>query len=175
MNYQDYSTQPMKIALCDLTATGDNRLKPLRDADHRYWLPTQSGAISKTFANFLAWAHPPIVYGPQNEVVVNIRVFHIMVAVYGEQSDKVIPVRKFKSSNLSKAEVDEIACTDVALSTTAFSIRDAAPTLFAFCRNFEKYGLTSLNLLETMTIRAMAKVFSISPNTLQKVVRRKKR
>ena len=175
MNYQDYSTQPMKIALCDLTATGDNRLKPLRDADHQYWLPTQSGAISKTFANFLAWAHPPIVYGHRNEVVVNIRIFQIMVAVYGEQSDKVIPVRKFKSSNLSKAEVDEIACTDVALSTASFSIKDAAPTLFAFCRNFEKYGLTSLNLFETMSIRAMAKVFNISTTTLQKVVRRGKK
>lgn len=170
-----HETIEIEIALRDLKAPGLDLLEPLREIDYRYAVPADKEIFSEKTAEKLISKFPLTVFGKQNEVIGSIRVYQIITAVFGEHSDKIIRVEKIKTSKLTRAELREIACEEEVLPTETFSLKDPAPTFYAFKVNLTKFGLTQLNFFKEQSIRSMAKMLNVSKNTLQKLVRRIKK
>jgi hypothetical protein len=164
-------TEIQQMKLSDLNKPGDDLLKPLLPVRYDYILPADNDTLTHESVSYLAWLHPVIIHGPRNEVIGNIRIFHLFLALSGNNSEKLIPVRKIVGpGRYSRKEISQLACRDIVLSVASFTIRRPAPTLYASCHEYSTFSKEKDPIFANQSSRTMAKTFDVTVNTLRRLI-----
>lgn len=160
-----YATESIILPLSAVKPPKEDLLAPLRPLDYKFHLPADGSNLTQAFASQLAWAHPPIIHGKNNEVICGLRVYQLLLATHDDHQKKC-PFRRIKT-HLTRKELRGLACTDIFLTATALTMPDAAPFAYAFCRDIPE--ILAIKPFKNEQLRPMAKMFDLSPTTLRKL------
>lgn len=163
--------ETLHMDLSELTKPGTDLLKPLQPAQYNFILPAKSHTFTKESMSFLNLLHPLIAYGPKNEIVGNIRIFHHLLALSKENPHKIIPVRKITGPcNYTREELSRFACRDIVMSAATFTIRQPAPTIYYSCHEYSTFSKDKDPIFVDQTSRTLAKNLGVTVTTLRRLI-----